>query len=225
MGRYDDDIEDTGTVATKEIRRERNPDPFPSKDDLPVKRVVKRGWGDASRTREADSPYAQRLKYGQAPVLIKFLEDEPFAAFHQHWIERQGQRSFICLGDDCPLCEAGSRASAQFCFNVAELTPGEGPKIRSFQFGPRIFDQVRNFHTDARQGPLSKHYWAISKSGEKSTASTNFQMVRERDILDEWNMDPLDGDQLEELRTEAYDESIIQIPTRKQLLEIAAEDL
>jgi hypothetical protein len=222
MGRYDDD-EDISTVATKE--RKRTEEPFPDNDERPARRVVRRGWGEASRTRDSDSPYAQRLKYGQSPILIKFLEDEPFAAFHQHWIDRQGQRSFVCLGDDCPLCEAGNRASAQFCFNVLEITPGDEPRIRSFQFGPRVFDQVRNFHTDPRQGPISKHYWAISKSGEKSTSSTNFQMVRERDILDEWGIKPLTDDDINDLRRDAYTEEIIQIPTRKQLLEIAAEDL
>lgn len=214
MSRYDDEdttSEDTSNVATI--------------DERPARRVVRRGWGDASRAREADSPYAQRLKYGQTPVLIKFLEDAPYATFHQHWIERQGQRSFVCIGDDCPLCEAGSRTTAQFCFNVALLEPGESPRIRSFQFGPRIFDQVRNFHTDSRQGPINKHYWAISKSGEKSTAATNFQMVRDRDLADEWAVSPLDDDALAELASQCYDESVIQIPTRKQLLEIAAEDL
>jgi hypothetical protein len=32
------------------------------------------------------------------------LFDEPFITFYEH--ERDG-KSFVCLGDDCPLCEIG----------------------------------------------------------------------------------------------------------------------
>jgi hypothetical protein len=153
------------------------------------------------------------------------LENEPYATYNQHWVDRQGQRSFVCLGDDCPLCEAGSRPTLQVCFNVIELSSDNEPRLRSFQFGPRVYDQVANFHNDPRQGPIDKHYWAISKSGEKSTAATNFQMVRERDLAEEWQTEPLSDAVLEELRSIAYTSDIIQVPTRSQLLEIAAEDL
>jgi hypothetical protein len=190
-----------------------------------ARRVIRRGWGEAARAREADAPYAQRLKYAQTPILIKFLEDEPYATFNQHWVDRQGQRSFVCLGDDCPLCEAGSRPTLQVCFNVIELANDGEPRLRSFQFGPRIYDQVANFHNDPRQGPINKHYWAISKSGEKSTAATNFQMVRERDLAEEWSVEPLTDEVLSEFRNMAYTSDIVQIPSRSQLLEIAAEDL
>lgn len=211
MSRYDDD---TITSTTT------------SESATPARRVVRRGWGAAEKLKESDnSNYASRLKIGQTPILVKFLEDEPYSAFRQHWLERTGQRSFVCIGDDCPLCEAGSTTSAQFCFNVVELTPNEAPEIRSYQVGVRVLDQLRNFHNDPRQGPLPKHYWAISRTGDKSTSTTNLQMVRERDLLEEWGIDPLDDDVLDALRKKAYTEDIIKIPTRKELLEIAAESL
>lgn len=212
MGRYDDDNDDISTPAA------------PS-EAAPARRIVRRGWGAAEKLKDADANYAVRLKVSQTPILLKFLEDDPFAAFRQHWLERQGQRSFVCIGDDCPLCDAGSITSAQFCFNVVELSPNEDPEIRSWQVGVRVLDQLRNFHTDPRQGPLSKHYWAVSRTGDKSTSTTNLQMVRERDMLEEWSIDPLDDDTLAVLRKKAYTEDIIKIPTRKELLEIAAESL
>ena len=37
-------------------------------------------------------------------MLLKLPDDEPRAAFYTHeW----GGKEFVCLGDDCPLCEIG----------------------------------------------------------------------------------------------------------------------
>lgn len=98
MGRFDDD-EDTGSVATR--------DDDADLDRAQARRVIKRGWGNVDQTKQADSPYAQRLKIDDKPVIVKFLEDEPYTSYRQHWVERQGQKSFTCISDmhpqGCPL--------------------------------------------------------------------------------------------------------------------------
>jgi hypothetical protein len=189
-------------------------------------RSIKRGWGAADRVQEAASPYAQRFKVLEETQVIKFLEDEPYASFRTHWIDgRQGQKSFVCLHDDpngCPLCDSGNRPSTKFAFNIALLANGEEPVVKSFEVGVRLIDQLKNFHLDPRQGPLSKNYWAVSKTGKGAQTQTILQMVRERD-LEEWNLTAFTEDMMKVLMNNAYDPSIIQIPTRSELLEVATE--
>lgn len=200
--------------------------------DIPheqVRRVIKRGWGNAEEVKTSDSPFAQTLKIGSEPQVVKFLEDDPYTSYHQHWIERQGQRSFVCIAKidpkGCPLCDAGDRASAKFAFNVALMSEDNDPVLKSYEVGVRIIDSLKNFHLDPRQGPLPKNYWAISRTGTKGSSQTNHQMIRERDLREEWEMDPITEDQFGTLKKNAYTESIVTIPTRKTLMGIASEEL
>lgn len=225
MSKYDDDdIEETEAP-----RRKYDDDDTQNAPTDQVKRIIKRGWGAAEETKSADSPFANRLKITNDPVLIKFLEDDPYTSFRQHWIERQGQKSFTCTSNihpkGCPLCDAGDRPSARFCFNVALLLEGEEPVLRSYEVGPRVVDSLKNFHQDPKMGPLPKHYWAVSKTGKGSTSQTNHQMVKEADLVEDWGLDPITDKQLESLKARAYDSSIVSIPSFKTLQELAAEEL
>jgi len=222
MGIFDEDDTEESSVATA-------PAPESDIDRGAARRVIKRGWGNVEQTKQADSPYAQRLKIDEKPVIIKFLEDEPYTSYRQHWVERQGQKSFTCISDmhpqGCPLCDAGHRPAARFAFNVALMTEDGDTTIKSYEVGPRVIDSLKNLHQDPRQGPLSKHYWAVSRSGKGPTSQTNHQMVRERDLEEEWNIAPLTEDGLAQVVGQKYDETIVPIPNRKTLVEIAAEDM
>lgn len=242
MGKYDDDEDEVKTTlrAVKDRYEEDDEDETPvrrtkvvaddeDEDDAPLSpRLIKRGWGAAENMVSADSSFAQRLKISEDEVIVKFLEDEPYAVFRQHWIERSGQKSFTCIADldpkGCPLCDAGSRPSSRFNFNVALLTTDGEAVVKSYEVGARVIDQLKNFSVDPRQGPLVKHYWAISRSGKGARSSTNHQMIRDRD-LEEYDLQPIDDAAMTSLKKQAYDASIIQIPTRKALLEVAKEDL
>lgn len=223
MGRFDVD-EDEDTVESTDPVRPAVTEPVTDA----VRKVIKRGWGNAEQTRLADSPYAQRLKVEEKPQIVKFLEDEPYTSYRMHWVERQGQKSFTCLSDlsaqGCPLCDAGHRPSARFAFNVALITEDE-PLVRSYEVGPRVIDSLKNFHQDPRQGPLSKHYWAISRSGKGPTSQVNHQVVRDRDLSDDWNLEALSDERVKALTLACYDESIVPIPQRKTLVEVATEEL
>lgn len=212
MSRYDDNDDEDTTIKTEDARR-----------------VIKRGWGQAEQTKNADSAFAQTLRVTGEPQVIKFLEDDPYTSFRQHWIERQGQKSFVCIAEmdprGCPLCDAGDRPSARFAFNVALMSADNDPVLKSYEIGNRIIDSLKNFHQDPRQGPLPKHYWAVSKTGTKATTQVNHQMIRERDLVDEWGIDPITEDQLAALLKHAYSSSIVSIPSRKTLLGLATEEL
>lgn len=229
MGRFDDVVvvdtaggtnsADDGSTSSEDIAAKQS-----------ARKVFRGGWGSVDTVKQQDSPYAQRVKVTGDPVLVRFLQDDPYAHYRQHWInERQGQKSFTCIDgvheQGCPLCAAGHRPSARFAFNVALMTE-EGPLLRSYEVGPRDIDSLKNFHNHPTQGPLSKHYWAISRTGSGPTSQRAHQMVRERDLAEEWPMiEALNDTSLEELRLKMYDESIIPIPSRKTLATIASEDL
>jgi hypothetical protein len=229
--RYDEIEDDEQEFsAPKETATKVAPKPKSSvEEDAPEevsRKVIKRGWGAAERVQKASSPYAQRFKVTEDTQIIKFLDDEPYASFRTHWIDgRQGQKSFVCLHDDpngCPLCDSGSRPSTKFAFNIAVLNNEEELIVQSFEVGVRLIDQLKNFHLDPRQGPLSKNYWAVSKTGKGPQTQTLLQMVRERD-LEEWNLRAFTEDDFAVLKNNSYGPDIIQIPTRTELLEIATE--
>jgi len=227
MSRYDDDDDTEVLEEATSVRRQTK---VVTDDAAPVSAAsaIRRGWGAVEQAKSADSPYAQRLRVSEEPIIIKFLEDEPYATYRQHWVERSGQKSFTCIADldpkGCPLCDAGSRPSTRFAFNVVLLSPDSEPVLKSYEVGPRAIDQLKNFHVDPRQGPLSKHFWAVSRSGKGATSATNHQLVKERD-LEEWNIDILTETDFKVMRKSAYTSDIIQIPSRKDLIQIALEDL
>lgn len=224
LSQRNDAADDSDDDDDRPVRR------TPAEDATPQasRRVIRRGWAAAEQLKESGSAYAQTLKLSDLPQLIKFLEDEPYAAYRTHWVEGTSykQKSWLCLDDldpkGCPLCEAGNRPSQKFSFNTVLLGEGLDPVIKSFDVGVRVLDQLKNFHMDQRQGPLSKHYWAVSRTGKGTSSSTNLQMVRERD-LEDFAVDALSPDDLKDLRRKAYDESIIAVPTRKDLLSVAEE--
>ena len=86
-----------------------------------------------------------------------------------------------------------------------------------------MVDQLRNLNKAPQTGPLTKHYWAVSRTGKGATTSYNLQVVRERDLKEEWSIDPITEEGMPKLREERYDASIIKVPTYADLLAIAAE--
>lgn len=194
-----------------------------------TRKLLRGGWQQVDVLKSADSQFAQRLKVSEDVQIIKFLDDEPFAAWHQHWIERDGQKSFICIRDlddrGCPICEMGNRPSQRIAFNVALLATGATPVVRSFEVGPRVVDQLRNLNKAPQTGPLTKHYWAVSRTGKGATTAYNLQAIRARDLAEEWKLEELTDSVMAKLNEDKYDVNIMKVPTYAELLSIASEDL
>lgn len=226
--RYDDDDAPVRKAPPTRIEEDDDDDEVDDTVKQNASRVIKRGWSAAEKLQNANSPYAQRLRVTEEATIVKFLEDDPYATYRQHWVERSGQKSFTCIADiddrGCPLCKAGNRPSMRFAFNVVLLATDGDHSVKSYEVGARVIDQLKNFHQDPRQGPLSKHYWAISRSGKGATSATSHQMIRDRD-LEDWSMEPLSDDELKAFAKEAYGPEIIQIPSRKTLMDIVVEDM
>lgn len=184
------------------------------------------GWGTYSKQKSESGDFPENLKITDEQVLIKFLEDEPFVVYKQHWIERTGKKSFTCLENGCPLCDdLGDRPRLQVSFNVVDLS--SDPEIKIWTVGTRVAGQLKKFSQDKKTSPLSKEglYWAVSKSGKGSDTTYSIVPTKERDLVEDWDIEPLSAAEVQEFEGNVYGPSVVQYQTKKQLREVADESL
>jgi hypothetical protein len=148
----DDDIETT---------RSRRPAAADDGDDGDI---GAEGWGGADEVA-VPSGFANNLKLEKGETAVfKFLEDWPYVNVKVHWVQRTGKRSFLCIGDGCPLCALGDIAETQseHRFNIALLVPKEAPKLRSLNVSYGHAKEFQEFH-DGPGGPLQKRYYTRTR--------------------------------------------------------------
>ena len=194
-----------------------------SEDAMPkVGTTVQQGW-DAfdSLVQENTSEFPTDFKFSDEPQLVKFLEDQPFASYEQHWIERpKGKKSFVCIGDACPLCDVlGDKPRGKFSFNVLVLS-GDVQGVQILTAPPSLARQIKKSHDDERKGPLSKEFWEISRLGTGPTTQYTLNFVRGRDLAEEWK---LSQDTVNELVAAAvpFTAEVIRETPRSEMLEVA----
>jgi len=212
---YDEDIRPTRT-RSQVFERE-------DEDEAPkIGTTVQSGWDMATEAlkSEKSDEYVKDFKFEEEPTLVKFLGDGPFKVYRQHWIERQGKKSFVCLEDECPLCDLlGDEPRNKFAFTVVSISEN-GPEVFMLSAPPTLFRQLKAAHEDARKGPLNKHYWALSRTGTGPKTTYIIDMVRARDLAEEWDLDPLSVE--EALDTvEPLTAEVIYVTPRADLIEIA----
>ena len=184
---------------------------------------VARGWAAAKKLKAEGGDYAPDLKIEDEPVLVKFMEDEPFAVFRQHFLRerKEGKKSFKCPGKGCPLCgDLGHTPDRKFAFNVVNLSE-EPPVVQVLFAGPRLLTVLEK-KNEGRTGPLSKHYWEISKAGKGTQTTYTLEVVKERDLEEEFEVDPAEiAKSIKGLKP--YDGSIIKDHTKAELRDLADE--
>jgi len=185
--------------------------------------TVQSGWAAADALlkpkREGDFP--TDFRFSEQQQLVRFLENEPFRVYEQHWIDRtEGKRSFVCIGDDCPLCTiVGDKPRGKFAFNVLVLSE-ETPTVNILTAPPTLARQLKAANDDPRRGPLNKFYWAISRQGSGPQTTYTLDRVRSSDLAEEWDLDPAN---IDKLAGEAvlYDAEAIYVTPRNELLQVA----
>lgn len=213
--------EDSGDSAPRGRRRTAH-------DDKPkvTKPDVAKGWDAADAAKSDDFP--DELVVTEEAILIHFLDDEPFAVYKQHWIERKGKRSWICLKDNCPLCEdIGDRPSAKILFNVVDFTDPEKPVNMLWTVGSRVSTTLKNLNKDKKIGPINRDdlYFSVSKSGKNAKTVTVVTPVKARDVAEDWEIEPLSAEEIDDFDAKAYGSDVVEYHTKNQLTEIADEIL
>jgi len=189
----------------------------------PAAGVIKSGW-DAATSDTSTVNYPTEFKFidGQFQI-IKFLDQTgPFAVYKQHWLTQKtsGKRSYISLGANDPLCvKLGSKPVDKRAFTIANLSAEGGPQRQMLIASPRLYKSLHAAEYSP-QGPLTKNYWAVSRTGEMAQTAYHLNAVKERDLLEDWGIDIASMQGTIAAMT-PYDRSAIKEPTWEELEAIA----
>lgn len=185
--------------------------------------TVSEGWDAADALLKVETTeFPTDFRFSEEPQLVKFLQDRPFATYEQHWIERpKGKKSFVCLGDGCPLCEIlGDKPRGKFAFNVLVLS-GDEPTVQVMTAPPSLARQIKKAHDDERKGPLDKEFWEVSRLGTGPQTQYTLNYVRGRDLAEEWKLSLDDVMELVANAEPLTAEEVVRETPRSELLEIA----
>ena len=231
---YDDDEEITPRPRTMKNRSEVVEDSAPVEQDEAEESSsdaapIRGGWTEGQKTMDSASDYAQVLKLESNIQIIKFIDDQPYANYRRHWVDRMTtkgpqKRAYTCLetvGKSCPLCAIADRPQAVSAFNVALIGDDGQVMLKTWDVGARLFNVLKAYANDPKIGPLSRGYFAVSKTGVKQNTQVNVIPVRESALSEDYEITPPTA---AEIKTAGkYDSSIIQIPKKSDLDEIAQE--
>jgi hypothetical protein len=198
------------------------------RDEEPPKRAkaqAKGGWDTVETNRASRFSNPGQIKVKDKEILLKFLEEEPFASYGQHWV---GQRSYTCgMNADyqkCPLCAVGNPCRYIALFNIVEMDSGEN---RFWEVGPEATKTLMEFNEESRTSPLNKDglYFA-AKRFKKDNGFYGFKIerVKEDELEDEFELEPLEDDELDEALDNLFTSDVIQVNTLAELRAAAKED-
>jgi len=205
-------------------------------DHEPTRGSISKGWDSfkkyAEETKGGDFADDFELD-GDDAVIIKILDDIPIT-YKQHWIEGLGKgkkKSYVCMaekkGDQCPLCDdLGDKPRAIGCYNVVDFTDPDEPVVKVLRQGPQVNNMLMNFAKDEKKtGPLSRPdvYFAISKTTVNKKVQYSVLPVKARDLKEDWDIEELTDEELDQFDAEAYEEEqIIRSQTRAELEDVVS---
>lgn len=223
-GRSRDDDEDDKPRGRGRSRSRDEDD----EEDKP-KRKPRPGFEGFKKARE--QTFTGDFKLTPEELLVKFLEDTPFDTYVEHGLFQElnsGQRVWICIEDDCPICNVGHKGRAMSLWNIIVI-PEEGePRTEVLRAGPALTKELET-KSALKTGPLSKEYYSLSqpetKKGEQP-AKPNVEVVRERDVEEDWKFKPFTDAELDEFFQDCPDPETYlteMMPTRAQLKGVAKQ--
>lgn len=192
-----DDIESAPLPQRGNARRSAPVDLYEDEDEdevAPASSFVQEGWAAAAKEMGKKSSSQQGGKYAEwkfsEPAhLVKFLAPEPLV-FQQHWVDRApGKRSFVCVKKNCPLCDRGNVPATRYGFRIVDLTDAGDLAAQIYIATPTAAAAIKEQH-DGRHGPIDSGYWELSKTGEGKQSRTVVRPVKERDLAEDWDVDP-----------------------------------
>lgn len=185
--------------------------------------LLEGGWKAHKRHKAETSSYPNRLTLSEDPVLVMFLEDEPLVSYRQHWVEREGKKSFVCIKSaktDCPLCNTGDKPKIQNVFNVVRVDGG-APTNLILTAGVRLSDYLEN---KCQRTPLSRGYFSLSRIGKGGRTNFDVDRVKERDLEEDWEVEPLDDETIAAFKRDKWEaKDTVVVTSKKDLADIARE--
>ena len=209
--------------------RSNREEPEEDEDDEPPRRTAGKGFKGFKKTKDATSSYADDFKLSDEEVLVKFLEDEPFATYGEHGLYDElkrhgGQRVWTCLSpeEQCGICDTGHRARPVALWNIVVI-PEEGtPELKVLKAGPAL-EKVIEQKAGLKSGPMGKEYYSLSQTPGKNDGPPTYavEVQRERELETDWSFKPFSTSELKDWAEKSYDETFVKFPTVKQIKDIA----
>ena len=186
--------------------------------------AIQSGWEAAMKsTTQTSGGYVNDFRFSEDAQLIKFLDSDPIAVYSQHWIERPGKRSWVCLGSsDCPLCSVGDKPGRKVSFSVVNLSATAGAVVEILTVSPKTMQVLNRYHQDRSTGPLDRLFYSMSKTGSGPKTVFNILPVKARDLEEDWGLDPADTEAVIG-GFEPLDSKVISFNSKEKLEEIARE--
>ena len=152
--------------------------------------AVQSGWEAAEQLVTAQTEFPTEFKHSETFQLIRFIDTAgPFANYRQHFLKEktEGRRSYVCIGDNCPLClKLNDKPETKRAFSIVNLSAK--PYQRQMLIAtPRLY---KTLHAGefSPQGPLTRNYWAISRTGVKQQTVYNLMSVKARDLAEDYGL-------------------------------------
>lgn len=191
---------------------------------------ARKGWGGYRQTADSvKSDFADNLKIvDNTDMLIKILDEEPVASYAEHWLTiGDGRRSFVCLGDDCPICnKLGDRPSVKVCFNVADMDVNP-PEVKLWTAGTQVGDILEKFAENDKTSPLNRDdiYWTITRTKKNERYTTSVRPVKARDLVEDFDTEPLTDEELDELEANMFEaDQIYTVKTKAELNKVISDN-
>ena len=88
--------------------------------------AVQSGWDAAEKLVTNLAEFPTEYKHSETFQLVRFIDQTgPFANYRQHFLKEktEGRRSYVCIGDNCPLClKLGDKPETKRAFTIVNLT-------------------------------------------------------------------------------------------------------
>ena len=224
-------------LAPRRVDEDEAPTPTKKKAAAPSaptgsrKGVVTSGW-DGAKGMGGSGDFIKALDFkneadrlGDTLYFVgKFIDDEPYANVKIHWTDRKGKRSFVCIGDDCPLCDIGADVKTEMRFNFAVFTD-DAPKLRSWAAGWKIFKKIEQYSIAPLTKPLSKRYYLATRTGKTfNEIAYDLQKVTADEIAEGYpDIYVPTAEEIAELGSYSLDDVVKEYSTMEELEEVAAE--
>jgi hypothetical protein len=201
---------------------------------------VSSGWGAPQQKRETvKAPY---LKVDRTKKIIKLLDAEPSVRFKQHYLKTLN-KFYTCIevyegkdhpdNVDCPLCDAGHKASVKFIMNVIEMDPdATAYEVKTWTFGPEVAGHLQDIGEDlqdndripdnAKTIDAERWYFKVYQvKADNNRISNKVEKISASLLPDEFGMEPLNTDEILELGKVRYGDETVWITSEDKLREAA----
>jgi len=168
------------------------------------------GWEAYEEAKTSGGGYADKvtLKDDGDSVLILPLEDAPFAFYWRHWVNAMGQYKSTTKKQNA-LTAVGNKPQARTAFNVLVFAengePLDEPVVKVLDASPTLAVKIKAVHEDEKRGPLTSNYLEITvnktegRGGKGGRTDYNVQTVKERDLEEDFDCQPLEAEVVEEI--------------------------